>query len=255
MRKLQQSTQSGFSVITVALAIAVLVALGYVGWNIWQRSTYRTGSADTSKTNVVTWRELCSTAEGLCLKYPSTWRLKQYKDNPKIAASFDIISPSQRVDVSYSPYLLRSQNGEGGGPEACTNTTISLADLPHKVASLKAAKVISDNSIETKQVNAADPSIRQSVFYTPYYYVVSTDLVASQHLMAGSSSDTNVCLQGYTRVGDSTDSQTVSGLVAEVNRAGNPDVRDFTVRSQAEDWFKTPEAITAMQIVNSAIFQ
>jgi hypothetical protein len=257
-----RNNQQGFTGIEGALVLAVIVIIclvGFVVFNSHKKTTLvavatptTTNSSSVAKSPVKTtkpavdpyagWKEFCSTAEKLCVKYPTDWQAVDALDSQS-GKAFSIYSPTKKVAVDYSSLRSRSGSGEGGGPDSCTITTLTLAELNNKTTSLKAAKVVTDSKSTTPH------------FYFPYYYVTSDDFIASMSLKAGTASNTDNCIQSYTRIGDSKDSATISSLGMSQNRADNQNLHDFTSADEAKAWFETDEAVTAIKIVDSATFK
>lgn len=255
-----RNNQQGFTGIEGVLVIACIVIIGLVGFMVYNNhkknapvtavapATTKTSAATTTPATTTTpavdlyvgWKEFCSTAENLCIKYPTDW---QAVDGSQSGKSFSIYSPTKKVAVDYSSLRIRSGSGEGGGPDSCTVTTLTLDELKNKTTSLKAARVVTDSKSSTPH------------FYFPYYYVTSDDFITSMGLKAGTASDTDNCIQAYTRIGDSKDSQTVSSLEVSQNRLNNPNLHDFTSSDEAKAWFQTDETVTAIKIVDSATFK
>src|SRR5690348_8521933 len=109
------SQQAGFStVLGIIGAVAVVGLVILMGWAVYSHSqtastnttTTTHSSPDTRKTDQYAgWQTYCSTAGGICLRYPADWQQHETSGPDPASDQVTFISPSQTVQVVYIPVL------------------------------------------------------------------------------------------------------------------------------------------------------
>jgi len=240
--------QKGFTAVEVLLVILILVVIGAVGYMVYHNNhkTNSTNTADkttssssSSKSSTATatnpyagWQQLCSTGGGLCMKYPSSWKLSGSDSD-----GYTITSPSGATAVTYEP--------DGGGMDGGAYSLAGAggSECPANIASITPLTTNASNlDILEATVNCTANVNSNVTSWTPSYTFISNSEVESQSLKSGQTTPDTFTI-GIDNT--STSSSPPQLLFAE---STSP---NFSTSSAAQQWFSSSDAQTADKILSS----
>jgi Tfp pilus assembly protein PilE len=247
MRKLSKE-QKGFTLVESLLIVLILVVIGGVGYMVYHNnhktsSTTNTASKTTisSSSNKSTtapnpyagWQQLCSSSGGLCMKYPSNWKLSGSDSD-----GYTITSPSGTIAVAYMPNGTPDR-GLYGYENAgnCPSNVMSVTALTTNASSLDIVQAITNC---TANVNANATS------FTPSSSVIPASEVASQGLKAGHTDNNSLDI---TLVNSKTSSSTRQLLY--ISNLSNT---TYGTSAAAQQWFNSSDVQTAGKILSSVSY-
>lgn len=221
MKQLRKN-ESGFSVIDVAVVVALLILIGAVGYLVAKHveNTQRTTTAYSG------WKTYCDDEYKYCFRYPPSWSLQVANAATIIGnpTQVTLISPSFKTQVWYLN---------------------SASTSPHpnmfKVSGVDSGS-LANQSLDIISGNFAGGN------YTPFYIVAAAALLKDNLVSVGKT------IQVYN-VSHFFDKNSSGGENNQVKFESQPAGITFTSTSQALNWFNTSEAKTSLKILKSLYYQ
>ncbi len=260
MGKLKNNNQ-GFSAVESVLVLAVVVLIGVVGFMVYNNhkktgTVLSTATKQAAKKSPIAskpvdpyagWQSFCSDVGGLCVKYPSTWVLKQDAHGNATGDSElnTITNPNSKIAVSYTP-----KYGIGGVP---VSQTITVNDVLPTVAS---------------DFNVVELLVKQSSGYAVEAFVTTKtqahENIAKATANSGYADGGTVNFTKGATIQNDGGSNTGHGFnnpkkpnttgaqKVRITNASNPlDLPSFTTSDAAQAWLNSAEVKTAVQILTS----
>ena len=250
--------QKGFGATEMLMVLVIIGLIAMAGWLVNRnhtktqaavgvnRSTHTNPAVNTPSSNqsqYAGWKSFCSSYGGLCLKYPSTWKLSQASfapgQNTNGQEADTITSPTASVAVSYMP------SAQVSGVRL--NETIKVVGVnPTATSDLKVYQLI------------------DQVTGPPTQYVVEdfVTLTSAAHALNKANSPFN---QGTTIANTSEPPYhqftnplrpgNIGQQLLSVNIGGTgPGANIFNSNAAAQDWLNASEVVTAGQILSSVTY-
>jgi Tfp pilus assembly protein PilV len=254
-----KNNQRGFGVIEMLMLLIIIILIAAAGWLVLKNHSKTTASKKVTKTlqqnitaknpagpgpsQYVGWQSFCSSYGGLCLKYPTTWKLNQASSAPGANANGQevdtITSPSGNVTVTYRPSAQVSGDRR---QEAIKVFGVTATDL----SSLVVVKLI-DYVGGTSNSYAVEDYVTLA---TAAHALNNADTPFTTGATIASTSEppyhqfTNPLRPGD--IGQQLLAVTVSN--------GDPGSNFFNSNSAAQSWLNSPEVVTAGQIIDSVTY-
>jgi hypothetical protein len=239
--------QSGFTAVEGLLIVLILVVIGSVGYMVYHNN-HKTKTASSSNTGVTTtsakatqsvnpyagWQQLCSSSGGLCMKYPSSWKLSGSDD-----AGYTLTSPSGTIAVAYMPNGT-PDDGAYGYENAgnCPSNVLSVSPITTNANNLDIVQAITNC---TANVNSSMTSS------TPTSSVIPAFDVSSQGLKAGSVDNSSL---DVALVNSNSSSSTRQLLyISDLSNT------TYGTSSAAQQWFSSSDVQTAGKILSSVSYK
>ncbi len=240
--------QKGFSAVELVIILVILIAIGAAGWLVYQHnhkakatspistpSTTRT-SSNTKKTVATQpnpyqgWLSYCSSVGGLCVKYPSNWKLADVSNQGSNPEEEDITSPSGDVKVVYQPNDAPPLNdGDSETDDVLSETS------PASTTDLKIVKNV---------------SILSNSFTDSYF--VSDNTTLQQNSVTTGTNTYKDAMSGVASLFVNAKGPNPSYLqYLAIAQPPNAYVSPFTTNAAALAWFNAADTKTATQILAS----
>jgi len=257
-----QKNESGFSVAEIVLVGVVIALIVIVGWLVYKNHhktttasvTSASSTKPTTSTKTVTttptnpyagWQSVCSSYGGLCLKYPSTWKLSTTA-NPSPNQSGDyyyITSPNSTNTAAYPPedsveYQSNTEYTNGWNNTAGVYTS--------KILSVTSPVGTSDFKVVQALVTEYQswfPRGRQYSYYLDYFVTTNAE-IQQQGIVQGSTLNNS-----SSSINDWFTNPKSSNPQANQMIYVNPPA--FSSLTDAQNWLSTSEGTTAGLILSS----
>lgn|GEM_PF-2524796 len=254
-----KDNQKGFGALEVLMLLVIIILIGAAGWLVHknqdkshsQDKTDKSLKANTSG-QVLSgsapssslyngWLSFCSSYGGLCLKYPTNWKLTQVANAPGTSANGQevdtITSPSGSVKVLYMPSAAVS-----GARRPETINVIS--DTKTSVSNLGVFQLID-------QLSSSQFAVENFVTLTTASHALnSADSVFSKGATISNTADPPYHqFTNPERPGDIGQQ-----LLAITGSSGDPAGNLFASSSAAQAWLSSAEVQTATQILSSVTY-
>lgn len=238
--------ESGFTAVEVLLIVLILVVIGAVGYMVYHNdqktnSTNNTASksaTSTSKSATATnpyagWPQLCSSSGGLCMNYPSGWKLSG-SDND----GYTVTSPSGTTAVVYSPDGTLDNGAYGyGNAGNCPSNIVSVTPITTNANNLDVVQAITNC---TANVNSNMTSS------TPTLSVIPASDVSSQGLKAGTTDNNSLDIALVNSNSSSSTRQLL--YISDLSNT------TYGTSSAAQQWFSSSDVQTANKILTSVSY-
>jgi Tfp pilus assembly protein PilE len=237
--------ETGFTIIEALLVVLILVVIGAVGYMVYHNdhntnstnNTVSKSATSSSKSTTATnpyagWRQFCSSSGGLCLKYPSNWKLSGSDSN-----GYTITSPSGTTAVNYLPK---------GTPDDGMYGYENATDCPSSILSVKPLTTNASNLDIVQAITNCTANVNDVTSSTPSSSVIPALSVASQGIKAGSTDSNSL---NITLVNNNTTS-TARQLLYLSNLSG----ATYVTSSAAQQWFSNIDVQTANKILSSTSY-
>lgn len=260
-----KDNQNGFSIFDVVLLIIVIVLIGCAGWLVYkdhskaqtqdkaaktlkaaQTSKVVSGkstAAGPNKSQYAGWQTFCSSYGGLCLKYPSNWKLSQatYAVGSNIfGQEIDTItSPSTSVTITYRPSALdtgdrRQEAIKVVRASLTANSNLEVLQLIDELSGSPTEYAVEDY---VTLASAAHALNKASTAFTPGA-VIDKTVEPPYHQFTNPVRPDNIGQQ----------------LLAVTIDNGDPGSNFFSSDAAAQAWLSSSEVVTAGQILNSVTY-
>lgn len=241
-KKLKYKSALKFAV--PVIAVALLACIGWVSYKkISTKSYFSTTSltsvSDPSAYKYVGWKEYCSSTGGLCFMYPKTWSISTTPEPTRSTEHIelaDITSPSGSTTVEYQP--------------VCPEPTVPIGKYTDNILSV-ASPAYSASFRVVKAISTYSPANSRSLITADSLYLTSASLAKKDGLTVGTHS-------GATSLTDEK-----INMYFDNPYAATPNITQclyvkstssqFNSSDSAQDWFSTPDAITADEILKSSL--
>ena len=272
MHKINKN-ESGFSAVEVILVIVIVALIGVVGWLVYKDhlktssvSTTNTSSNKTTTTNLATtssskpatstkttitqttnlytwWQSMCSSYGGLCLKYPSIWKLST-TTNPSPNQSGDyyvITSPNSTNTAEYPPedsveYQTNTEYTNGWNNTTGVYTT--------KILSVSSPAGTSDFKVVEALVTEYQSWLPHPYSYYLDFFVTTNSEVQQQGIVQG-----NTLNNPSSAISDWFTNPKSSNPQANQMISVSPPA--FSSLADAQNWLNTSDGKTAGLILSS----
>jgi hypothetical protein len=240
--------QKGFTMVEALLMLLILVVIGGVGYMVYHNNHKNNTDSTASKTTTNSssnkstaianpyagWQQLCSSSGGLCMKYPSDWKLSGSDSD-----AYTITSPSGETAVAYDPNGAGMDAGAytlaGAGGSECPSDILSITPLTTNANNLEVLKAIINC---TANVNS---NVTSS---TPAYTFISNSKVTSQNLKAGET------IPDIFNIGIGGSSSLAPQLIFIEDQSGST----YSTSTAAQQWFSSSDVQTAVKILSSVSY-
>lgn len=253
------NNQEGFSVVETLMLLIIIVLIGAAGWLVYRdnkktptaikvttstasSTTNTSSSAGPNQAQYAGWLSFCSSYGGLCLKYPSNWKLSQVSYTPGTSPTTGqevntITSPSTTVTVSYMPSALvtGSRRDETIKVVGVTATAIS---------NLKVYKLID-------QLSSSQYAVEDFVTLNSAAHALDT---AATPFTAGAKIAAGAEPPYHQFTNPERPSDIGQQLLAVTISNGNAGNNIFTSNAAAQAWLTSAEVVTASQILDSVTY-
>ncbi len=258
------NNQEGFSAVEVVLVVVIVALIGVVGWLVYNHhktTTVSTVSANSTKpttsTNATTtptqpaspyagWQSFCSSYGGLCIKYPSNWKLKTTSEAASTTINTqeaDITSPSGNVTVEYQPYCTQLSAPPSG---IWTDNILSVTS-PTSTSDFKIVK-----SVSSYQGNNSS-NISESLYLTSNSVIQQYGISVGTH--TNTTGNTDEAVAGFFANAKSSAPSNLQCLnVGSLKNSTGGNYLNFSSAADAKAWFSNSEAVTAKQILSSTSY-
>jgi hypothetical protein len=253
-----KNNQEGFGVVETLMLIIIVVLIGAAGWLVHkdQTKTHTPGSnaSSTKATGTVNaagpspsqyngWLSFCSSYGGLCLKYPTSWKLTQATSapgaNPQGQEIDTITSPSTNVTVTYRPSAQVSADRR--------QEAIKVAGVtPTDVSELEVVKLIDQLSGTSNPYAVEDFVTLGSAAHA---------LNSKDSPFTSGATIANTAEPPFHQFTNPVRPDDIGQqLLAITISNGDPGGNFFSSSAAAQAWLSSAEVVTAGQILNSVTY-
>jgi hypothetical protein len=254
-----KNNQEGFGAIETLMLVVIIILIVVAGGLVLKNHSKTSTSKGTIKTlqqaltsknaagpnpsQYVGWQSFCSSYGGLCLKYPTTWKLTQTSSAPGASADGQevdtITSPTTNVTVTYRPSAQVSGERRQEAIKVVSATSTDVSDLV-------VLKLID-------YVGGATNSYAVEDFVTLASAAHALNSAATPFTTGATIANTNEPpyhqFTNPLRPGDIGQQ-----LLAVTISNGDPGSNFFNSDSDAQSWLNSPEVVTAGQIIDSVTY-
>lgn len=254
-----KKNQEGFGAVELLIIIVIIILIGAAGWLVHKNQSKahnQDKAAKSLKTNaggqVLTgsapnpsqyngWLSFCSSYGGLCLKYPTTWKLGQASSTPGASPNGQevdtITSPSGGVKVVYMPSAAVSgdRQQESISVVGATKTGVNNLGVFQLINQLSSTQFAVEDFV---------------TLTTASHALNSTDSVFAKGATINSTSEPPYHqFTNPERPGDIGQQ-----LLAVTGASGDPAGNLFSSSAAAQAWLSSSEVQTASQILGSVTY-
>ena len=241
------------------MLLIIIILIGAAGWLVLKNHSKTTASnkvvktlqqditaknpAGPSQSQYAGWQSFCSSYGGLCLKYPTTWKLSQASSAPGSSADGQevdtITSPSTNVTVSYRPSAQVSGDRRqeaikvfGVTPTDVSNlVVVKLIDYVGGASNSYAVEDYVTLATAAHALNSSDTPFTTGA-------TIASTTEPPYHQFTNPVRPTDIGQQ----------------LLAVTVSNGDPGSNFFNTDNAAQSWLNSPEVVTAGQIIDSVTY-